>query len=53
MVDNGQASPSDVPSMVVRAAGQIGPSPSIKTDHSVGSRTIGTEEACVVGCEMR
>lgn len=53
MVDSGQASPSDVPSIVVRAAGQIGPSPSIKTDQSVGRRTTGTEEACVVGWEIR
>lgn len=53
MVDSGQASPMDVPSIVVREGGQIGARPSIKTDQSVGSRTIGTEDACVEGWEMR
>ena len=49
----GQASPRLVPSMAVREVGQIGPRPSIRTFHRVGSGTMGTEEAEVVGWEIR
>lgn len=48
-VESGQASPREVLSKVVRDGGQIGASPSISTDHSVGRGTMGIEEACVVG----
>jgi hypothetical protein len=53
MVDRGQASPSGVESIWVRDGGQIGDSPSIKTCHSVGRETTGTEDAWVVGWEMK
>ncbi len=51
--EQGQASPSGVPPMTVRVAGQILESPSVRTDHSVGKGTTGTEEACVLGWEIR
>ena len=53
MVDRGQASPSEVESIWVRDGGQIGDRPSIKTCHKVGKETTGTEDACVVGWEMK
>jgi len=49
----GQASPREVPSMVVREAGQIGARPSMMTLQRVGRMTMGMEEAWVVGWEMR
>jgi len=49
----GQASPREVPSRLVREGGQIGARPSMRTDQRVGSGTMGTEEAWVVGCESR
>lgn len=52
-VDRGQASPRDVASSVVRDAGQIGARPSMRTDQSIGSGTIGIEEARVFGCDRR
>ena len=53
IVEQGQASPRGSPAMLVLVAGQILDKPSISTDHSVGSGTIGTDDACVVGCEIR
>jgi hypothetical protein len=53
IVDNGQASPRETPSSCVRDGGHMGARPSIRTCHRVGSGTIGTEEACVVGWEMK
>jgi hypothetical protein len=52
-VDRGQASPREVLSKAVREAGQIGARPSIRTDQRVGRGTMGTEEAWVVGWEIR
>jgi hypothetical protein len=52
-VVRGQASPSDVLSMLVREAGQIGPRPSIKTDQRMGRGTMGMEDARVLGWERR
>ena len=52
-VESGQASPREVSSRFVRDGGQIGARPSMSTDQRVGRGTIGTEEACVVGCERR
>lgn len=53
IVVHGQASPRDTPSTIVLVAGQMLDSPSMSTDHNVGSGMIGTELACVVGCEIR
>ena len=53
IVERGQASPREVSSRFVRDGGQIGARPSMRTDQRVGRGTIGTEEACVVGCERR
>ena len=53
MVERGHASPKDVLSRTVREAGQTGARPSIKTDQRVGRRTIGIEEARVVGWDIR
>jgi hypothetical protein len=53
MVDRDQASPSEVESIWVRDGGQMGDKPSIKTCHKVGKETTGTEDACVVGWEMK
>jgi hypothetical protein len=47
--EHDQASPSEIPSTCVREAGQIEDRPSITTDHSVGTVTIGTELARVDG----
>jgi hypothetical protein len=49
----GQASPSEMSSMVVRVAGQIGARPSIRTDQRVGRGMMGIEEARVFGWERR
>ena len=51
--EHGHASPRGVPFICVRVAGQMGESPSIRTDQSVGSGTIGIDTACVVGCASR
>jgi hypothetical protein len=53
MEERGQASPRGVPSIAVREEGQIGARPSMRTDLRVGRMTMGTEEAWVVGWEMR
>jgi hypothetical protein len=53
MVDRGHASPRLTPSICVREAGQMGASPSMSTCQSVGMGTTGTEEAWVVGWEIR
>jgi hypothetical protein len=42
-----------VSSRIVRDAGHTGARPSTRIDHKVGRGTIGTEEACVEGWEMR
>jgi len=49
----GQASPREVLSIVVREGGQIGARPSIRTDQRIGSGTMGIEEAKVRGCDRR
>lgn len=49
----GHASPRDMPSMIVREAGQMGAKPSMRTCHRVGTGTMKTDEAWVVGWEMR
>lgn len=51
--EQGQASPRGVPLICVRVAGQMGESPSIRTDQRAGSGTMGIEAACVVGCARR
>lgn len=51
--EHGHASPRETPSIAVRVDGQTLPRPSTRTDHSVGTVTIGTAEATVEGCEMR
>lgn len=53
MVESGQASPREVPSITVREAGQMAARPSIRTDQRVGRGTMGTDEARVRGWEMR
>jgi hypothetical protein len=53
IAEQGHASPIDTPSIRVRVAGQIVDKPSIRTDQSVGSGIIGTEEAWVEGCDRR
>lgn len=53
MTERGHASPIDTPSICVRDDGQIGARDSIKKFQNVGKRTIGTEDACVLGCESR
>jgi hypothetical protein len=53
MVERGQASPREVESISVREGGHIGARPSISTCQRVGSGTIGTEDACVVGCDKK
>lgn len=45
MMEQGQASPMGMPSMIVRVAGQMGARPSIRTFQKVGRGTMGTEEA--------
>ena len=52
IVVHGQASPRGMPSIDVREAGQIEDRPSMRTDQSVAMDTTGTDDACVVGCEM-
>ena len=52
-VDSGHASPSEVLSIVVREAGQMGARPSIRTDQRTGRGTIGIEEARVRGWDRR
>lgn len=47
------ASPRDTPSICVREGGQIPEKPSMRTDHKVGTETIGTDDARVEGCERR
>lgn len=47
MLVQGQASPREVPAIVVRVAGQIGERPSMSTDQRVGSGTIGMLEPVV------
>ena len=49
IVLQGQASPRATPAMFVLVAGQMLDKPSMSTDHNVGSETIGTDDACVVG----
>ena len=51
--EQGQASPREVPSTTVLVDGQMLERPSMRTDHSVGRGTTGTEDACVLGCEIR
>jgi hypothetical protein len=53
MVESGHASPREVESICVREEGQIEARPSTKTCQRVGSGTIGTEDACVVGCDRK
>lgn len=48
-----QASPMDIPSICVLDGGQMGDSPSIRTDQRVGMEIMGTDEASVDGCESR
>lgn len=52
-VERGQASPREVLSRTVRDEGQTGARPSMRTDQRVGRRTIGTDEACVDGWEIK
>jgi len=47
--EHGQASPRDIPSILVRVEGQIVERPSTRTAQTVGRGTTGTEEACVEG----
>ena len=49
MVESGQASPRELPSMTVREAGQMAARPSMRIDQRVGRGTIGTDEARVLG----
>lgn len=49
IVEQGQASPREMPLMAVREGGQIGAKPVIRTSQRVGRSTIGIEEACVEG----
>lgn len=53
MDERGQASPRGVESIAVREEGQIGARPSMRRVQRVGRRTMGTEEARVVGWEIR
>lgn len=53
MAWHGHASPKLIPSICVLLAGQMLDNPSMSTDQSVGREMIGTDEACVVGCERR
>lgn len=49
IVEHGQASPSEMPLMAVRDWGQMGANPDMRTFQSVGSGTMGIDEACVDG----
>lgn len=49
IVERGQASPREVEQIVVREGGQTDARPSTRTCQSVGSDTIGTDDACVDG----
>lgn len=49
IVEQGQASPREMPLIAVREGGQIGAKPVIRTSQRVGRSTIGIEEACVEG----
>lgn len=42
-----------MPSICVRVAGQIGVRLSMRVFHSVGKGMMGTDDACVVGCESK
>ena len=53
MTEHGQASPMGNPSICVREAGQMGVKLSMRVFQSVGRGMMGTDEACVVGCESR
>lgn len=53
ITEQGHASPRGIPSICVREAGQMGARLSMRTFQSVGRGMIGTEEACVDGCERR
>jgi len=53
MTEHGHASPIGNPSIWVRVAGQMGVKLSISVFQSVGRGMMGTEEACVVGCESK
>lgn len=53
IVEQFQASPSDMPSILVRVVGQMSERPSMSTDHKVGRGTTGTEDAWVVGWDIR
>lgn len=53
MEEQGQASPSEIPLMAVRDWGQMGANPDMRTFQSVGSGTIGIDEACVDGWARR
>jgi len=49
----GQASPRETPSMLVRVDGQTLERPFMRTVQRVGTVMMGTEAACVVGWERR
>ena len=49
----GQASPSETPSILVREKGQIGERPCMRTVQRVGTVMTGTEAAWVDGWERR
>ena len=52
-MERGHASPMEMPSIWVRLEGQIGPRPLVMTPQRVGRRTMGAEEAWVVGWEIK
>jgi len=53
MTEHGQASPMGTPSICVLVAGQMGVKLSMRVFQSVGRGIMGTDDACVVGCERR
>ena len=53
MEEQGQASPSETPSICVRDDGQTLERPLIRTVQRVGTVMTGTDAACVVGWERR
>ena len=53
MDEQGQASPSETPLIVVRDSGQMAARPFMSTFHRTGRTTMGDDDACVVGWARR
>ena len=51
--EQGQASPNGTSLIAVRELGQIGVKPVMRSSQRTGTRTIGVEDAWVVGCDRR